>query len=307
MKKLKAIGGILIISLILTACSKDENKESGEKSSSQVKSETSKEKNNIGVNMDLVDRDGKTIETRYRPPKGYKRTKAGKNTFTDFIRNEKLKDYGQKSIYYNGKPKKSEGVYDAVFDVDLAGKNILHCADSCYKFRGDYLYSIGRYDKMKFHFVGKGIADFDKYTRGYRVDPETGEYFLMGEKSSSPDVYKKFMDTVYIYSSTLSLVDDTDRVDIDDMKVGDIFLRLGTPGSKRVGHAITIIDMAENSSGNKVFMLAQSYMPAQQPQVLVNKNDSEIGPWYSLKDVKKAGKLRTPQWTFELDELARFK
>ena len=80
--------------------------------------------------------------------------------------------------------------------LDLEGKNILHCADSCYKFRGDYLYSIGRYDKMKFHFVGKGIADFDKYTKGYRVDPETGEYFLMGEKSSDAKVYKKFMDTV---------------------------------------------------------------------------------------------------------------
>ena len=53
-------------------------------------------------------------------------------------------------------------------------------------------------------------------------------------------------------------------------------------------------------------MLAQSYMPAQQTQVLVNKANKEISPWYRLDDVKKAGKMITPQWTFELDELKRF-
>ena len=66
------------------------------------------------------------------------------------------------------------------------------------------------------------------------------------------------------------------------------------------------IDMAENHKGQKVFMLAQSYMPAQQTQVLVNKADKELSPWYSLDQVKKAGKMVTPQWTFELNELKRF-
>ena len=302
----KLVVSILTLTLVfsLASCTKKLDKDSGD---SQTKKENRTDKGKtIGVNPELVNKDGDTIEKRYNPPKGYKRVKADKYTFTNFVRNEKLKPYGQKSIYYNGKPKKSEGVYDAVFDVDLEGKNILHCADSCYKFRGDYLYSIGRYDKMKFHFVGKGIADFDKYTKGYRVDPETGEYFLMGEKSSDAKVYKKFMDTVYIYSSTISLVEDTKKVKIDDIRVGDIFLKDGTPGSKRVGHAITVVDMAENSRGDKAFMLAQSYMPAQQPQILVNKNNDEIGPWYSLKEVKEMGKLKTPQWTFELYQLARF-
>ena len=64
--------------------------------------------------------------------------------------------------------------------------------------------------------------------------------------------------------------------------------------------------MAENHKGQKVFMLAQSYMPAQQTQVLVNRADKELSPWYSLDQVKKAGKMVTPQWTFELNELKRF-
>lgn len=254
----------------------------------------------------LVNKVGENIEDRYNTPEGYTRIRVEKDSFGEFLRHEKLKKYGEKSLYYNGKAKPSEGVYDSVFDIDLEGKNLLHCADACFKFRGDYLYQTGQYDNIKFNFVSSGVADFAKYVKGYRVDPETGEYFLMAEKDGSERVYKKFMDLVYGYCGTLSLVKDTHDISIDDMQIGDVFVRGGTPGTKRVGHAIMVVDMAENHKGEKIFMLAQSYMPAQQTQVLVNRSDKAMSPWYSLEDVKKAGKMVTPQWTFELNELKRF-
>mgnify|MGYP000906509211 FL=1 len=280
------------MAISLTACGSKEGTSGDKDSGNQVKS--------------LVNKDGDNIETRYKTPEGFTRVKLAKGSFGEFLRHEKLKKYGEKSYYYNGKVKPSEGVYDSVFDIDLEGKNLLHCADACFKFRGDYLYQTGQYDKIKFNFVSAGLADFSKYTRGYRVDPETGQYFLMAEPDRSEKVYKKFMNVVYGYCGTLSLVKDTHGVSIDDMQIGDVFVRGGTPGTKRVGHAIMVIDMAENQKGEKIFMLAQSYMPAQQTQVLVNKANKEISPWYSLDEVKKAGKMITPQWTFELNELKRF-
>ena len=39
------------------------------------------------------------------------------------------------------------------------------------------------------------------------------------------------------------------------------------------GHVVLIVDMAENDKGEKIFMLAQSYMPAQQTQILINPSD----------------------------------
>ncbi len=44
-------------------------------------------------------------------------------------------------------------------------------------------------------------------------------------------------------------------------------------------------------------------MPAQQTQILINPNDENMSPWYSLKDKEK---LKTPEWTFEIDTLRRF-
>jgi hypothetical protein len=83
------------------------------------------------------------------------------------------------------------------------------------------------------------------------------------------------------------------------MKIGDVFIIGGSPG-----HAIIVVDMAVNVDNEKVFILAQSYMPAQQTQILINPMDETISPWYSLKSKEK---LVTPEWTFELDNLKRFK
>lgn len=142
------------MSISLTGCgdNKSSTDTKGTKTStSQVKS--------------LVNKDGDNIETRYKTPEGYTRVKVANDSFGEFLRQEKLKKYGEKSYYYNGKAKPSEGVYDSVFDIDLGGKNLLHCADACFKFRGDYLYKSGQYDKIKFNFVSSGVADFSKYTK----------------------------------------------------------------------------------------------------------------------------------------------
>jgi hypothetical protein len=63
--------------------------------------------------------------------------------------------------------------------------------------------------------------------------------------------------------------------------------------------------MAEHSSsGDKLFMLAQSYMPAQEIHVLKNPGEQALSPWYRLGGLDE--EVRTPAWTFERDELKRF-
>ncbi len=71
------------------------------------------------------------------------------------------------------------------------------------------------------------------------------------------------------------------------------------------GHAVVVLDVAKNNdNGETVFMVAQSYMPAQEIQVLKNFNNPNISPWYNLNEVDD--KFYTPEWTFSKDELMRF-
>jgi hypothetical protein len=50
-------------------------------------------------------------------------------------------------------------------------------------------------------------------------------------------------------------------------------------------------------------MLAQSYMPAQEIQILVNPNNEETSPWYSSE---VGSTLDTPEWNFDGGSLKRF-
>ncbi len=84
------------------------------------------------------------------------------------------------------------------------------------------------------------------------------------------------------------------------MKPSDIVIQGGTPG-----HDIIVMDMAiDNKTNKKLFLLAQSYMPAQEIQILTNPKEESISPWYSL-DFHDY--LVTPEWSFTKTELKRFK
>ena len=104
---------------------------------------------------------------------------------------------------------------------------------------------------------------------------------------------------MFQYAGTLSLSKEMKPIAVDELRAGDVFIRGGSPG-----HAVVVIDVVENEkTGEKAFLLAQSYMPAQEMHILVNPNNNGLNPWYSTNF---EGKLKTPEWTFEKEELKRF-
>jgi len=57
-------------------------------------------------------------------------------------------------------------------------------------------------------------------------------------------------------------------------------------------------------TGQKLFLLAQSYMPAQDLHVLQNPTNQTFKPWY---EIDFGETLQTPEWTFTRDQLRRFR
>ena len=78
----------------------------------------------IYADINYVNSKGMTIETRYNVPNGYKRVKIEKESFAEFLRNQKLKPYGEKALYYNGKEKSNSGIYDSVLDVEIGKQDL---------------------------------------------------------------------------------------------------------------------------------------------------------------------------------------
>jgi hypothetical protein len=258
--------------------------------------------NAIQVNGQLIiDTSGTTIGKRFNVPEGYERLEAVSQQFSYYLRNLPLKPAGSLVKLYDGREKNSFTVYDAVVDLPIGKRDLHQCADAVMRLRAEYLWKEKRYSEIHFNYTNGFKAEYSKWMAGQRIVVDGNKTFYKASaapSNTSKDLWN-YLEQVFTYCGTLSLSKELKPVDIKNIEAGDVFIKGGSPG-----HAVIVVDVAKNKeSGEKIFLLAQSYMPAQEIQVLKNPNDSSIGPWYS----ENFGEvLYTPEWTFKKRELMRF-
>ncbi|WDV44877.1 DUF4846 domain-containing protein [Clostridiaceae bacterium M8S5] len=302
---------IIVMMIAITSCSNkgaenkkaDNNKESSNITcDNKPKGEQKEDQKPIKTDNKILNKEGKTIETRFNVINGCKRIDVSENSFGKYIRDLELKPHGSEVKYYNGSTKSNNNVYEAVVDMDIGDKNLQQCADAVMRLRGEYLYSLKKYDEIHFNLTNGFRMDYKKWKQGYRVKVSGNKTSWVKSKKAS-NTYKDFreyMTFVFIYAGTLSLEKELEPVKFEDMQIGDVLVQGGSPG-----HAVIVVDMAEDkTNGKKYYMLAQSYMPAQDIQILCNPNNSDISPWYMLDNNET---IITPEWTFSKDNLKRFK
>ena len=247
-------------------------------------------------------KESESIVNRILVPEGYQRIEVSPGTFEDWLRHLPLKP-GKPPVYlYNGQKKNNQEAHFAVLDIDVGNTNLQQCADALIRIRAEYFFSISNYDAIHFEFTSGDDASFRKWAEGYRplVNGSSVNWIKQDSNDLSYRNFRRYLNTVFMYSGTHSLSKELHAVqDVNDMKIGDVFIEGGFPG-----HAVIVIDMAHNTrTGEKLFLLAQSYMPAQQIHILKNPSDSKLNPWYSLNFGET---LYTPEWIFHRSHLKRF-
>lgn len=250
----------------------------------------------------LVVEEGGTIETRILPPIDFQRVTVAEGSYAEYLRTLPLKPHGSPVLYYNGAEKNKRNIYIAVVDMEIGDRDLQQCADAIMRLRGEYLYGIGAYDKIHFNFTNGFRVDYSKWMEGYRIVIEGNQSFWVKRREpfNTYQDFRRYMDIIFAYAGTISLENELNSVDLSEMEIGDVFIQGGSPG-----HAVVVVDMAANeSTGEKLFLLAQSYMPAQETQILVNPMDRDLSPWYSLNFEGET--IITPEWTFKRSDLKRF-
>lgn len=249
----------------------------------------------------LIDTSGNIIETRIRVPDGFERIDVQQGSFSKYLRNLPLKSHQSKVKYYDGSEKLNYNVYVAVVDLAIGKKDLHQCADAVMRLKAEYLWNEKQYDKIHFNFTNGFRVDYQEWMKGKRIAVKGNKTWWThsGKASNSYKSFWKYMEIIFSYAGTYSLEKELKKVQLDNLQIGDVFIQGGFPG-----HAVIVVDVAVNSkSGEKIFMLAQSYMPAQDLQVLVNPGSEEISPWYS---VDFGEELETPEWIFKKTDLKRF-
>ncbi len=273
---------LFLLGLMLTGCSHGTDLQPGETEST------------------LIDEKGNTVQERITVPEGYTRIDVSPGSFGEYLRSLPVKPHGSKVKFYNGGVKLND-VHEAVLNLDVGDRDLQQCADAVIRLRAEYLYARGQYNEIHFNFTNGFKADYSKWMEGNRIQVQGNEvnWVKQGNYSNDYATFRKYLDLVFAYAGTLSLSKELSQVLIEDMEIGDVFIQGGSPG-----HCVIVVDLAENKgSGEKVFLLAQSYMPAQDIHILKNPGNGDGNPWYHLDFGEN---LITPEWRFSPGQLMRF-
>ena len=217
-------------------------------------------------------------------PEGYELIDHQVNTFPSYLRNLPLKQDNNDVYLYNGSLKGNQDAHYAVVKMDVGDRDLQQCADAVMRLRAEYLYSNKEYDKIKFKLASGKTSSYVTYT---------------SDRTYSK--FRKYLNYVFSYANTRSLKSQLIPVgSINDIQSGDVFIQSGNP----YGHAVIVLDVAKHkTSGRKLFLLGQSYMPAQEIEVLINPTNAKLSPWYSTDFTDQ---LLTPEWIFTKNDLRRF-
>jgi hypothetical protein len=250
--------------------------------------------------IEILNPEGKTISQRFSPPKGYDRIEENENSFGSYLQHFNLLPHGSKVYYFNGKEKPNH-VHEAVLDIDIGKKDLQQCADAIIRLYAEYLWQENKHDEIGFHFTSGFFCDYNSWKNGKRVQVNGNKVNWIQKTShnASYETFRSYLETVFMYAGTISLKKELKTYEYGNLRTGDILIQGGSPG-----HAVIVVDCAQDKDGNKLFMLAQSYMPAQNIHILKNLNNPDISPWFA-HDIK-ADKIHTPEWTFAPSDLKRF-
>ncbi len=251
------------------------------------------------ANEKLIDTSGRTIEKRIACPESFSRIPAPEGSYTAYLRNLPLKPSDEDVLLFDGRSKRVF-VHCGVIDMPLRNKDLQQCADSGMRLYAEYLYANKLYNKITFNFTNGQPCAYINYAEGKRIQFKGNDasWVQTTKKDYGYDTFQDYLDLVYTYAGSFSLSEELKKVVIDSIQPGDLFIHPGFPG-----HVVIVMDVCKKTStGERLFLLAQGFTPAQEIEILINLDEGEINPWYTIQHEV----ISTPQYNFTGDELYRW-
>ncbi len=171
-------------------------------------------------------------------------------------------------------------MYCSVVNLPIGNKDLHQCADAVMRLRADYLHKQKKYSEIKFLLVSGKWIDYKTFVKN---DYSYAKYW-------------KYLEQVFSFANTASLKKQLKSKEFKDISIGDALVQSGNP----YGHAVIVVDICMNKKGEKQFMLAQSYMPAQEIQILYNPLKTN-DVWYNTSEINTI--INTPEWQFTISDL----
>lgn len=239
------------------------------------------------------------LEATFPPPQGYTRVPVEPGTFGAWLRGLPLRPAGTPVRDFQGGQVLAgdDPRLAAVAELDVGTANLQQCADSIIRLHAEWLWAQGQKERIAYRFTSGDLASWSRYAAGERakISGSKVKWEHSAAADSSRASFRSYLDLVFTYAGTLSLQGEKQRPSREEVQPGDFFVLGGSPG-----HAVLVLDVAVNAAGERVALLGQGFIPAQDFQIL---SPGQNGPWFSLA----GDTVTTPFWKpFPWSALRRF-
>ncbi len=220
-----------------------------------------------------------SLAARVAPPEGFSRVEVTDGSFADWLRHLPVapSDAAVKSGCGKVVLSADDPSLAVVVCLQPHDNRLLSAVSMMVRLRAEYAWTMRRVQDVSFHLTSGQSSSWRDWAAGVRpkIDGRRVNFRKTAEPNSSRVSFCGYLETLFQFASTYSLLDDTRQASDNAVEVGDIFVRPGRPG-----HAMMIVDVATSDEGGKVkVLLAEGGWPAQTFHVLRGPDGS---PWIML-------------------------
>jgi hypothetical protein len=218
-----------------------------------------------------------TLQQRVTPPAGFTRRATAADSFGAWLRGLPVVAGRGEVKLFDGAAKNAQNLHAAVVDIDVGRRDLQQCADAVMRLRAEYLWSADRANEVCFRAASGAAMPYAAYRKGLRPPPgQAAPWTPQAAEDWSWKGFRSYLDRVFNLANTASLTRELQVVaDPREVEPGDVYIEPAR--GARYGHAVLVLDVAQNEQGERRFLIAQSYMPAQSVHVLLNPGEPSLG------------------------------
>ncbi|MFH1514822.1 MAG: DUF4846 domain-containing protein [bacterium] len=222
-------------------------------------------------------------------PFGYERIPLENDTYPHYVRQLPLKPSGSDVISWDDQVIHDADSIHAVIDWPKPTK-VQQCADVAIRLNAGYLRKTGNLQKIKYKSLSGVEISYTKWLNGkYSLSDTTHNIVYKKsnrEKEDTGDEFEKYLHFVMTYANSSSLARDLKIVSDENIFPGNIFIQPDSSGKGGVGHVSVVLDICENTGGEKLYLFGYGFIPAQDFHLPLPASDQGTGKWFTIDGFK---------------------
>ncbi|MFH1419433.1 MAG: DUF4846 domain-containing protein [Planctomycetota bacterium] len=240
------------------------------------------------------------LANRVSPPAGYSRVEVTAGSLADWLRHLPAAPAGTAVKTGRGAVVLSadDPGLAAVIRLQPHDDRLLSAANMLIRLRAEHAWSVRQVGNLSFHYTSGQCSPWRAWAAGVRpaIDGRRVRFRETAEPDDSRAAFCGYLEMLFRYASTYSLLDDTLQATDHAVEAGDVFVRPGRPG-----HAMMILDVATAPGGDVKVLLGEGGWPAQTFHV---PRGPDGNPWFTLTG--SGGVDLGTRGRYRLDELRQW-